>query len=596
MATIGTLTTRQPTNQDVISLARRRGILYPSYEIYGGVAGFYDWGPMGTLIKNNFQRIWREAYVLGEGFHEIDCPNITPEIVFRASGHLGEFTDYMTACRKCGQHFRADHLLQELHPNPDTLDGDELLALISEHDVKCPECKGDLAEPFAFNLMFGTNIGPTSDRPGYLRPETAQGMFLNFRNLFLHNRQKLPLGVVQLGKGFRNEISPRQGVIRVREFNMAELELFVDPEDDSYHNYPGMRGAGLRLLADDDDKRVLETTVGKAVDTGMIANRTLAYFMGLTQELLVRAGLDPERIRFRQHEKHEMAHYARDCWDAEALIDFGWVELVGIADRSCYDLEQHMKESGIDLRAARTLEEPRSITVRRLEPLMARLGPAFRGAAGEIKKRMEELEPDELGEDGIGSGFEIDVNGEKYRISPDMFELVTGEETISVERFVPYVIEPSYGVDRILYAALEHSLDIEMSEEGEETRVLRLPPRMAPYQFAVFPLMSKDGMDEYAGEVFELLKRELGPRGYHGFYDESGSIGRRYSRMDEIGCPFCITIDYQSREDQTFTLRESDSKKQVRIGPDLITECICCLVEGEGSLAEWALEAGIPLL
>ena len=587
---------KRTSYQDVISLARRRGILYPSYEIYGGVAGFYDWGPVGTLIKNNFLKIWREAYLEGEGFYEIDCPNITPENVFRASGHLAEFTDFMTRCLACGLHYRADHLLAELHPNPDILGKDELGGLLRSNDVRCPECKGELGEPYSFNLMFATQIGPTSDRPGYLRPETAQGMFLNFKNLFLHNRQKLPLGVIQIGKGFRNEISPRQGVIRVREFNMAELELFVDPHDNDYENYPKLKETVLRLLPDSDHKETVVRTLQESVDEGIVSGRILAYFMALTQQILTRAGLDFERLRFRQHEKHEMAHYARDCWDAEALTDFGWIEIVGIADRSCYDVEQHMKHSGVDLRAARQLAEPKLVKVKCLEPNMSKLGPAFKKDAGKIAKHLMEMDAEMIDQVVPDSAFTITIGSDEYEIIPEMYAVIDEEKKISVEKFIPNVIEPSYGVDRILYCVLEHSLECSLNDKNEETRVMHLPSGMAPYQYAVFPLMTRDGLDVLAKEIFERLKKELRGRGYMGYYDESGSIGRRYSRMDEIGAPYCITVDHCSLEDGTLTIRERDSRGQLRLSVEQLDDALTELIENGISLKEWAGKHNIDLL
>ncbi len=581
---------------DVISLARRRGFLYPSFDLYGGVAGFYDWGPVGSLLKNNFIKIWREAYVDGEGFFEIDCPNVTPEVVFKASGHLDEFTDYMTACNKCSQHFRADHLVAELHPNPDSLSKNELAMLINKNDVKCPECKGDLTDLYAFNLMFKTNIGPTSDRPGYLRPETAQGIFLNFRNLYLHNRQKLPMGAVQIGTGFRNEISPRQGVIRVREFQMAELELFVDPEDRDYVNYPFLKHVSLRLLPDTPEKEILERTVEEAVEEGIIGSRILAYFVALTQEILLKAGLDPDRIRIRQHETQEMAHYAKDCWDAEALTDFGWIELVGVADRSCYDLEQHMKQSGVDLRAMRQLAEPKMVKVSTIEPDMKKLGPVFRGRAGKIRELLLGMDNDAVAAVEGGDELLVTLDNEEISISPDMYTIEEIQENRSIERFMPHVIEPSYGVGRILYCVLEHSLERLVDESGEETRILHLPPTMAPYLFAVFPLMSRDGLTEHAKELFKIIKEELGGRGFLGFYDESGSIGRRYSRMDEIGTPYCLTVDYETLEDGTFTIRERDSKEQARINDKQVRIAIRELVVHGLSLKEWAKKNGVKLI
>ncbi|MDP6156254.1 MAG: glycine--tRNA ligase [Candidatus Thermoplasmatota archaeon] len=584
------------TYSDVISLARRRGFLYPSFDLYGGVAGFYDWGPVGSLLKNNFLAMWREAYVEGEGFFEIDCPNVTPEVVFKASGHLDEFTDYMTSCNKCSQHFRADHLVAELHPNPDSLGKEELAGLISEKGVKCPECKGDLTELYAFNLMFKTNIGPTSERPGYLRPETAQGIFLNFRNLYIHNRQKLPMGVVQIGKGFRNEISPRQGVIRVREFQMAELELFVDPENPNYVNYPLLKHISLSLLPDTTEKEILSRTVEEAVEEGIIDSKILAYFVALTQEILLKAGLDPNRMRFRQHEAHEMAHYAKDCWDAEALTDFGWVEIVGIADRSCYDLEQHMKHSGVDLRAMRQLAEPKMVKVRKIEADMKKMGPVFRGRAGKIRDKILALDDDAVAAVESGQPLIVSVDNERISISTDMFTISQTNENRSIERFMPHVIEPSHGVDRILYCVLEHSLKRTVDESGEETRVLHLPPVMAPYLFAVFPLMSRDGLTDNARELYNLIKNELRGRGSLGFYDESGSIGRRYSRMDEIGTPYCLTVDYQTLEDGSFTIRERDSKEQARINKKQVRTALRDLVDHGISLKDWSKKNGVKLI
>ena len=588
--------TLKTTYQDVIALARRRGILYPSYEIYGGVAGFYDWGPVGTSIKKNFLAIWRESYVEGEGFYEIDCPNITPEEVFRASGHLGEFTDYMTKCADCGQHYRADHLVSEVHANPDTLNGEELDDLIKMSNIRCPECIGPLSLVYSFNLMFKTNIGPTSDRPGYLRPETAQGMFLNFRNLFYHNRQKLPLGIVQIGKGFRNEISPRQGVIRVREFNMAELELFVDPEETRYVNYPRLKGERLRLLPDRPKKEVLVRTVEEALKENILNSEILAYFVALTNEILVKAGIDPGRLRFRQHERHEMAHYAKDCWDAEALTDFGWVELVGIADRSCYDVEQHMKYSGVDLRAMRQLSEPKNQKIKKIEPDMKMLGPVFKQDAGKVRQALLDLDPERMERILPGADFEIEIEGDTFSITSDMYDMVEKEEKITIERFIPHVIEPSYGIDRILYAVLEHSLEKSVDKTGEEIRTLRLPSTMAPFKYAVFPLMSKDGLVIFAKDLFASIRHDLSGRGYLGFYDGSGSIGRRYSRMDEIGTPYCITVDYDSLQDGTVTVRERDSKDQVRMHGGTIGPSLLYLMEKNMTLRDWAEENGMKII
>ena len=275
-------------SSDILSLCKRRGFFWPSFEIYGGVAGMYDYGPLGTELKNNITNVWRDAYRLGEGFVEIDSETINPEPVFKASGHLDEFSDLLVTCRDCAEPFRADHLVKGLHPNPDCLGGKELEALIRENDVRCPDCGGELASVEEFNLMFKTNIGPGSNRPGYLRPETAQGIFVNYTHLYRYMREKLPFGVIQVGRGYRNEISPRQGVIRLREFNMMEAELFVDPEDKSWERYDGIKDELLRLVPSSGEE--VRVTVAQAVERGIIANEVLAYFVWFTQSFLVRVG------------------------------------------------------------------------------------------------------------------------------------------------------------------------------------------------------------------------------------------------------------------------------------------------------------------
>ncbi len=583
--------------KEIMSLCRRRGILYPSYEIYGGVAGFFDWGPLGTRLKENFIKLWREVYIEGEEFYEIDCPNISPESVFQASGHLDEFTDFMTKCSKCGQFFRADHLAEEHHKNPDALDAAELKSVLDDNNIRCPLCKGELGDLYPFNLMFRTNIGPTSDRIGYLRPETAQGMFLNFKNLLFHHRTDLPFGAVQIGKGFRNEISPRQGVIRVREFNMAEVEYFIDPENTSHDRFSEVKDTVVTLLQDTPEKRTIQITLGEAMENNIITNQILAYFIAKTQSILVRGGIRPEFLRFRQHEEHEMAHYAEDCWDAESLTSFGWIEIVGIADRSCYDLERHMEFSKEDLRAQRKLEQTVKKREKYMEPNMSVLGPLFKGEAGKISNELSQLEPHEIENLDIDRGFELEVDGSTFNIEPKMFNFIEREVEVSVEKFIPRVVEPSYGVDRILYCIMEHSMEKRIDDGPEEFRIMHFPPLIAPYQYAVFPLMKKEGLTKESKGILEEIKRRTIGRGYIPFYDVSGSIGRRYSRMDEVGTPLCFTIDYRTLEDGTFTLRERDSRSQIRITLESDIEGIFeMLVENGGSLEELAESQGYEII
>ena len=536
--------------QDVLSLCKRRGFLYPSFEIYGGVAGMYDYGPLGTALKNNIIEIWRRLYTLGEGFVEIDSETIGPEVVFKASGHVDEFADKMVKCKACEEPYRADHLVKDLHPNAGALGEKEIDDLIRSNNVVCPACGGELSTVEEFNLMFKTIIGPGSGRVGYMRPETAQGIFVNFPNLYRYNREKLPLGVIQVGRGYRNEISPRQGIIRLREFNMMECELFVDPEDKTWPRFGDVSSETLRLLA--NDGRELEITVGDAVEQGVICNQVLAYFMWFTQEFLKAVGVDGERLRFRQHEKEEMAHYAADCWDAESFLSYGWTEIVGIADRGCWDLSRHANFSGVEMTSFKRFDEPREVERDRIKPRYDKLGPMYKAKAGKIGKAMEEADPAAIADGAIT----VEVDGERIAIPGELFDVTRVREKVSGVRSVPHVIEPSHGLDRIIYTVLEHAY----SQKDDQT-VMRLSPTVAPIKVGVFPLMARDELDDMAMD----LDQELRYGGIETYYDDSGSIGRRYARMDEVGTPFCITVDYRTREDGTVTLRERDTSTQIRV-------------------------------
>jgi glycyl-tRNA synthetase len=535
---------------DVLSLCKRRGYLYPSFEIYGGVAGFYDYGPLGVAMRNNIVEIWRRLYTLGEGFVEIDSETVGPEIVFKASGHVDEFADKMVRCRGCDEAHRADHLVKELHPNPGVLEEKELDTIIRNNGVTCPACGGELSSVEEFNLMFKTMIGPGSGRVGYLRPETAQGIFVNFPSLYRYNREKLPLGVIQVGRGYRNEISPRQGVIRMREFNMMECELFVDPEDKGWPRFRDVKGEMLHLVANDGQE--VDISVGDAVEQGMICNQVLGYFMWFTQEFLKAIGVDGNRLRFRQHEKDEMAHYAADCWDAEALLSFGWTEIVGIADRGCWDLSRHIRFSGVDMSAFRRFETAHEVEREVIKPKYGQLGPKYKALGVKIGKAMEATDPSNI----EAGGFTVEVEGQLYPIDASLYDVVKVKEKVSGVKFVPHVIEPSHGLDRITYTCLEHAYD----KKGD-MEMLRLSASIAPLKFGVFPLMARDDLDKVAMEI----DQEIRYSGIETYYDDSGSIGRRYARMDEVGTPYCITVDYQTLEDGTVTLRERDSQAQVRV-------------------------------
>lgn len=557
-------------SEKILTLAKRRGFLWPSSEIYGGVAGFYDYGPLGTSMKRNIEDLWREYYVMREGFAEISTSSISPSEVFVASGHVDEFTDFIVECKKCGELYRADHLVQDYYERADSLSGEELNELIKKHDVKCERCKGVLSHPQPVNLMFLVTIGPGRARPGYLRPETAQGIFTNFAFLYRYFREKLPFGVVQIGKGFRNEISPRQGIIRLREFNMAEAELFIDPEDKSWPKFTDLKDEELSLISGEGME--MKIPLENAVNEGIVTSQVLGYFIAMTKRFLVNAGVDPEKLRFRQHLKEEMAHYAADCWDAEAQTSLGWIELVGIADRTCYDLEGHIEHSKQDLRAFERYDEPKEEEKRKILAKLDVLGPKFKGEASKIKEALEALDPKVIeGKESI----EIQIDEKKITVDGECFQVTTIKEKESGRRFVPQVIEPSYGIDRILYVILEHSYN-----EKEDYVLLKLKPGMAPIKAGVFPLMAKDELIKKAKQIDEILRNA----GITTFYDDSGSIGRRYARMDEVGTPFCITIDYDTLKDETVTIRERDTTEQVRMKIGALSDILIDLLKEKVTL------------
>jgi glycyl-tRNA synthetase len=552
----------------VVSLAKRRGFLWPSYEIYGGLAGFYDYGPLGAALKRNIESFWLRLWVGEEGMIELDSALVSPREVFEASGHLEEFLDWLVDCVDCTSSFRADHLLEGLVPNPDALGPEELQNQLREHSVTCPACGGGLSEVRPFHLMFQTRAGPGEGREAYLRPETAQGIFVNFNHLYRLARERLPFGVAQLGRGFRNEISPRQGIIRLREFNMAEVEAFFHPSKRVWGEMAKYADIELSLVPRDGEEARM--TLGQALERGVMRNEAVAYFVGLTARFLAGVGVDPDRMRFRQHQDTEMAHYASDCWDAEALLSYGWVELVGIADRGDFDVRRHHERSGQDMRVFIPFPEPEEVEVERLAPVHRELGPRFRADAKAVADALRDADATAVGEDGHAAVVIPDGDATRtVRVPPECFALERAVERRTGERVIPHVVEPSYGIDRIIWTVLEHSYSTREARaeatgdgEGEDAlNVLRLPPPVAPITVGVFPLVSKDGLDVIAERVDGDL-RGAGLRTYH---DASGSIGRRYARADEAGVPFCVTVDHQTREDESATVRWRDTQDQVRL-------------------------------
>jgi glycyl-tRNA synthetase len=559
----------------IMTLAKRRGFFWNSNEIYGGSAGFYDYGPLGSQLENNLVELWREVFVIQEGCAEISTPVITPEKVFEASGHLKEFSDLMVECKKCMEPYRADQLLTEHVAQPDGLSAEEVDNSIKEFGVKCPACAGGLTDAYPFNLMFKTTIGPGSRRVGYLRPETAQGMFINFHLMYRFFREKVPFGVVQVGRAYRNEISPRQGMIRLREFKMAELEYFIDPSDKSHPNFEQVKNLKIPMLPGGDiqDTKSPKATImslDKALEKGILCSEVMAYFIAVTYQYLNMLGLPDSSLRFRQHQETEKAHYAEDCWDAEILTSYGWIECVGIADRSCYDIERHNEYSGHTLAVTVHHKEPVEIEVNKVVVDNKTLGRKYKGRSVKIKEVLETLDPDKIPEGE--APIKVEIKGETFEIDRDNFEIKRVMEKEFGKKIIPHVIEPSFGLDRILFALVENAY----YERDNSYRVLRLDPRVAPIKVGVFPLMAKPELHELTQKCLSGLK---GVR-LNTFYDDSGSIGRRYARMDEAGTPYCVTVDYDSLEDGTVTVRERDTTDQVRVAVDKLPVIINDLIKG----------------
>ena len=533
----------------IMMLAKRRGFIFPSFEIYGGVAGFYDYGPLGSQLKLNIENLWRNFYLLKDNCYEIKTPTITLFEVLKASGHVDEFTDLSVDCKKCKQSYKVEDIVKDISAEK----------AVKKGKVKCPNCGANLKDAYPVNLMFSTKIGIGSSRDAFLRPETAQGIFTDFHLLYRYAREKLPFGVIQVGTGYRNEVSPRQGIIRLREFSMAEAEVFFDPDDKSHVNFESVKDKELYLF---DNVKEMKLSLEKAIKAKVINNQALAYYMYLTQEFLMTAGVDPKKFRFRKHGDDELAHYATECWDAELYSDrFGWIECVGIADRSAYDLRSHIDSSGTDMYALKKFDKPKIVDVKKIVPNMGKLGPLFKGDAGKIKTILESMDVKNT------KKISVNIDGKSIDIPEDCYKIVESKEKVSGEKFVPHVIEPSYGIDRILYCILEHNYS-EGKKKGEEYRILKLNPLIAPIKVGVLPLISDSKLIKIANEIDKNL-RDSGIKTY---YDDGGSIGRRYARMDEVGTPFCITIDHDTLNDNSVTIRDRDTTKQVRIKIDNIVD------------------------
>ena len=450
---------RAVTMDKLVSLCKNRGFIFPGSEIYGGLANSWDYGPLGVELKNNVKKAWWKKFVQENPYNTgVDCAILMNPRVWKASGHLSGFSDPLMDCKNCKSRHRADDLVEKyaekhkLNISVESMDSDELQAFVSEHKIPCPVCgKSDFTPIRKFNLMFKTFQGVTEDTTNtiYLRPETAQGIFVNFENVQRSTRMRVPFGIGQIGKSFRNEITPGNFTFRLREFEQMELEFFCKP------------GTDLEWFS---------------------------YWKDFCKNWLLSLGMNENHLHLRDHSPEELCFYSKATTDFEYDFAFGRGELWGIADRTDYDLSQHAKESG---------------------------------------KPLDYTDP------------------------------------VTNERYVPYVIEPSLGADRVVLAFLTDAYDEEeVDKEKNDVRVvLHLHPALAPYKCAVLPLQK--GLADKADEIYAKMRKK-----FSATYDLTGSIGKRYRRQDEIGTPYCVTVDFQTAEDGTVTVRDRDTMEQIRVSVD----------------------------
>ncbi|MHA1372033.1 MAG: glycine--tRNA ligase [Promethearchaeota archaeon] len=496
----------------IMELLIRRGFIAPTAEIYNGLAGFYDYCPIGLQLKRNIENSWRKFFIHSSWnplIYEIDGSALLPQDVLVASGHVASFSDPMVSCVKCNQEFRADQLAESvLNKNLEGLTTEQLQAVIVENEIKCPNCQGLLEPVEEFNLMLKTEIGAGKNiKKAYLRPETAQSIFIDYKRVYQSMRAKLPFGIAQIGRSYRNEISPRQGLIRLRGFNQMEIEFFFDPEDPTHPLYETVKNDKIRLITREAQEKeppheVIEITISEAMNKNIFPNEIQAFFVSKVFQYYLSLGIPHEKLRFRHMLEIETPFYSKANFGLEIGLDIGWKEVVGIAYRTDHDLTTHAKHSGVKLEA------------------------------------------------------EIQVPGKPLR------------------KVVPHVVEPSFGMERTMYCILEHSYRPKIPKGTKKEKIsdrewdwFQLPPHIAPFSAMVFPLMKKPvEIVDKSIYLFKLLKTD----GINTFLDIAGNIGRRYARADEIGTPYCFTIDHQTLEDDTVTIRDRDTMKQIRVS---ITDC-----------------------
>jgi len=494
------------TIEEMAVFCKKKGFVFPNSEIYGGIGGFFDYGPLGVELKNNIKQSWWKRFV-----HErsdvvgIDGTIIANPKVWVASGHVDCFSDVMVECKKCNKRFRADHLISDvLNKVTDGLSKEQMNKIIEDNKIECSECKGEIGTANEFNLMFTTNVGPvkTENSTAYLRPETAQLIFADFKSVIDTSRMKLPFGIAQQGKAFRNEISPRDFLFRTREFEQMEIEYFIHPREEkcALINKSDL-AFEFQLLGSEEQEKEIEhkkITVKEMIES-KVCGEWHAYWLKQVYQWFEDMGIKKDNLRLREHLKDELAHYSSACFDIEYKFPFGWQEIHGNANRGQFDLMQHEKVS---------------------------------------KKTMA------------------------------IFDETTKEKVVA------RVIEPSQGTDRAFLAVMFDSYTTRKDEKENDVVVLNIDSSIAPVKVGIFPLVNK--LEEETKEIYEDLKKE-----FYCLYDRAGSIGRRYARADEIGIPYCVTFDFESREDKSVTIRDRNTAKQKRIKIDALADTLNKLIKSK---------------
>lgn len=555
-----------------LELAKRRGIFWPSYEIYGGVGGLYDIGPIGIRIKNNIVNLWRKVFIEENSdiVVEIETPIITPYKVLEASGHLEHFTDPIVECTKCHRVYRADQLIEEeAKISVEGLTPQELDKIIREKNIKCPACGGELGQVSLFNLLFKTNIGPYNESIGFLRPETAQGMFTSFKRVYTAWRERLPLGIAQIGKVARNEISPRQGLIRMREFTIMEIEFFIDPNSNEMPSFERVKDQKLNIWRAEykskGEEKIEQFSIDEAVQEKIVVNPWMAYWMVTANKFVKMLGIPQDKIYFEEKLPHERAHYSSQTFDQIVKLYDLKLEVSGHAYRSDYDLSRHQQFSGQDMTVFKKYEVPKIVKKKNLILNSVVLNKENKET---IKKVMEIVRNNTIEnlEKMIKEGYQVDGKPLSNYIS-----IVERDEKVFGEKIIPHVVEPSFGSERLLYVTVVNSF-----REKKDRIILSLPSYLAPFKVAVFPLLERDDMIKKALEVYKTVKQR-----YDAIYDDIGSIGKRYARADEIGVPYSITIDSRTLTDNTVTIRDRDSWNQIRVPIERLLETLDKLFSGE---------------